>query len=112
MEQYCGGHSDDETYGVAKLAGALHVAIMRKRPQIPYEEIETVVRAIPLNDLNSILKRVQMGDPPLAPSDGAEPDTSNSLRVLEHDPAKSGPRNSGSQASPITTDSNRVTSPS
>lgn len=111
LERYCEGNSDDEgRWGVAKLCGLIHVAVLRVRPQVPFDEVQAVIDRIELGDLQAILERAQADPPPSASSDDDAPDASSSTPDLELVQVNVDQNGSGSLGSPTTTVSSPETS--
>lgn len=65
IERYSGGEM--EGYGLSKVAGMIHVAIARAKPDLSFEDIEAVVDEIDVQDLDKILADAQAGQSPPTP---------------------------------------------
>lgn len=98
IERYTGGQS--QGFEISKICGVIHVAIMRAKPEVPFEEIEEVIDALPVEDLEKITATVAGQSPPAPSSDANNGSSSDdSEPSLDADPENESPENSGSQDS-------------
>lgn len=101
VERYCHGEAGGG-FEVSKVCAAIHVAIMRAKPELSYEEIETVVDDLPAEDLDKIFTDIAAGQSPPAQesseSSSASSDSSPSdlLTTSDVDPENETQENSGS----------------
>lgn len=77
IERYSGGEM--EGYELSKIAGMIHVAIARAKPELSFEEIQAVVDEIDVEDLDKILGEAKQAgqSPPSASSSGESSSESN-----------------------------------
>lgn len=54
VERYCGGHLNESGYEFAKLLASIHVAVARKRPDEPFEQIEKHLGELPMDVLDGL----------------------------------------------------------
>jgi len=47
VERYTDGHMTGDGYEISKICATIHVAIMRAKPELPFEEIQAVVDDLP-----------------------------------------------------------------
>lgn len=99
IERYSGGHQ--EGFEISKICGVIHVAIMRVKPQVPFEEIEGVIDEIDVEKLEKILKDNEAGQSPPAPSNSENSESSSAASATssDADPESVIPETSGSPAS-------------
>src|SRR5262245_28741870 len=56
MERYSEGHT--EGYDISKMCAVIHIAIMRAKPELPFEEIQATVDELEVSDLEAMFKAV------------------------------------------------------
>ena len=62
IERYTGGVL--EGFGISKICGVIHVAIMRAKPELGFDEIQEVIDDLPVEDLEQITEAVAGQSPP------------------------------------------------
>ena len=100
VERYTGGHAAADGYEMSKIAATIHIAIARTKPQTPYEEIEAVVDALPVEDLEAIFEAVDAaGQSPPAQSSSESSESSSEDSASPSEPVQESeiPETSGSQ---------------
>lgn len=104
LERYCDGNSAGDGYGIAKMCGTIHVAILRKRPGTGFSEIQATVDTLDLNKLYQQLEAAgafgDAGPPDRKQSDDSEPSTPSSADVSELAQENGTPSSTGLQPSP------------
>ena len=82
IERYCDGNANTVGYGIAKMAGTIHVAIARKQPAAAFNNIQAVVDNLNLKQLTKDLEAAGLagdaGPPDVSNSDDSEPSPENS----------------------------------
>ena len=77
VERYCHGEASGG-FEVSKVCAAIHVAIMRAKPELSFDEIEEVVDGLPADDLDKIFTDIAAGQsPPAQESHGSSNESSD-----------------------------------
>ena len=63
MERYTDGHLSGDGYEVSKMSGMIHVAVMRQRPELGFDEIQAVVDTLDVDSLEGALGEGDAGPP-------------------------------------------------
>lgn len=94
VERYADGHLGDDGYDLSKICGAIHVAIKRVKPAVPFEEIQAVVDELDAGELGKLTG----GQSPPAgnSSEPSEPSTEGSGPSLAVAPENGNPSPTGS----------------
>lgn len=78
IERYTGGAL--EGFDISKICGIIHVAIVRAKPELGFEEIESVIDDLPAEDLDQLMSTVAGQSPPAeskSESNGSSSDASS-----------------------------------
>ena len=100
IERYTEGHVSGEGYEISKICATIHVAIMRAKPELGFEEIQAVIDDLPAEDLDVIFQAVDSaGQSPPAESTSENNGSSSAASdpPSELTPESESPENSGSQ---------------
>ena len=100
IERYTDGHMTGDGYEIPKICATIHVAIMRAKPELPFEEIQAVVDDLPAEDLDGIFQAVDTaGQSPPAESNSESSGSSSATSdpPSELTPESESPESSGSQ---------------
>src|SRR5262252_2926458 len=70
MERYSEGHT--EGYDISKMCAVIHIAIMRAKPELSFDEIQGTIDDLPVDDLQGMFEAVDAaGQSPPAASNSA-----------------------------------------
>ena len=100
IERYTEGHVSGEGYEISKICATIHVAIMRAKPELGFDEIQAVIDDLPAEDLDVIFQAVDSaGQSPPAESNSESSDSSSAASdpSSDLDPGSESPESSGSQ---------------
>ena len=98
IERYTGGAL--EGFEISKICGVIHVAIMRAKPELGFEEIQEVIDDLPVEELEKITATVAGQSPPAQSSDeNSESSSAVSATSSAAAPESETPESSGDQDS-------------
>src|SRR5262245_41423890 len=84
MERYSEGHT--EGYDISKMCAVIHIAIMRAKPELPFEEIQATVDELEVSDLEAMFEAVDTaGQSPPAESNFGSNGSSTDASVPSSD---------------------------
>lgn len=96
IEKYTEGNVEGEGYGVAKLMGLIHVAVVRVRPELSFEEVRSRIEKLEIGELDALIGD-DASPPETLPASGHSGETSNGSSGASSDasPEKPSPGSTG-----------------